>query len=78
MRTFLFLENWPFNHKLRPPLSATNKLRLKDSPHNLTKYEFMEGNFKISIPILFSELRKMEKLNELGKNVFSWQKTPLF
>ena len=46
IRTFLFLENWQFNHKLCPPLSPTNRLCLKDSPHNLTKYEIKEGDFK--------------------------------
>ena len=48
IRTFLFLEDWQFNHKLRPPLSPTNKLCLKDSPHNLTKYEIKEVGFKNS------------------------------
>ena len=45
-KNFLLLEDWQFNHKLCPPLSPTNKLCLKKSPHNLIKYEIKEVNFK--------------------------------
>ena len=47
------------------PLSPTNILCLKDSPHNLTKYE-IKGTSKIP----FSELGKIQKYNEFGKKCF--------
>ena len=67
--TFLFLEHWQFNHKLCPPLSYKNILCLKDSPHNLGKYEIKRTS-KIPISLLFSELETILKYNELGEIYF--------
>ena len=52
------------------PLSPTNTLYLKVSPHNLRKY-VIKGTSKIPISPLFSKFGKIQKYNELGKNMFS-------
>ena len=46
--------------KIGSPLSSTNKLCLKEYPHNLTKYE-INGTSKIPTSQLFSELGKIWK-----------------
>ena len=58
-------ENRQFNHKLCS-LSPTRILGPKVSPHNLTKHK-ITGTSKIPISVLFSELEKIQKYNELGK-----------
>ena len=58
-------ENRQFNHKLCS-ISPARMLGPKVSPHNLTKHE-ITGTSKIPISVLFSELEKIQKYNELGK-----------
>ena len=65
-------ENRQFNHKLSF-LSPARILGPTVSPHNLTKPEIM-GTSKISISLIFSELGKIQKDNELGKKCFPLRK----
>ena len=51
-------------------LSLQQTLCLKDSPHNLTKYE-IKGTLKIPISLLFSEFGKIQKCSKFGKKMFS-------
>ena len=50
---------------------------LKNSPQNLTKYE-VKGISKLSISLLFSELRKIQNYKELGKMCFLLEKKKNF
>ena len=59
--TFLFVENWQFNHKVSPILFPENILCLKKCPGNLRKYEIKETS-KIPISKLFREIGKYLKL----------------
>ena len=52
-----FLENWQFNRQIGFS-SSTHTPRMKEYPHNLTKY-VSEQNSKIPIFQLFSKLREI-------------------